>query len=608
MKQKPIYTGFLTICTIFKLLKQDLVRSKPILCFILLTGILAQCSKNKEMPLPPGDPDNGGLFLPEGFEAVVVVDSIGSARHLAINMNGDIYIKMRFAHPEGENIALRDTNNDGKADIIKRFGVVDQEGSYATGMRIYKNYLYYSTARKVLRQKLTSGKLIPESEPEVMLTDDYRNSEYGYSHIAKPITFDEEGHMYIPFGSPGDICQIGERNMPGAMGQNPCPELEWHAGIWRFDANKPGQLQKDGYRYATGIRSVVAMAWNHQDNTLYVVQHGRDNLNRNWPQYFTPWQSAMLPSEEFLKVKDGTDAGWPYYFYDQMKGKKLLNPEYGGDGKMEGKGADYAQPIIGFPAHWAPNDLYFYEGNQFPDHYKYGAFIAFHGSTIRSPYPQAGYFVCFIPFENGKPGNWEVFADGFAKVDTIVETDEAGYRPMGIAMGPDGSLYISESEYGKIWRVMFKGNKNNFGPAQLAKMEERKKQPNIKTPDEIKDDLTPKVADEGEKIYNKYCGSCHMANGKGDGIRFPPIAGSEWVKGDQKKLIDIVLSGLSGPVMVNSKSIDGVMPPLGYLKDEEISRVLTYVRKVFGDNSPSVGTYYVKEGRYYARRKQAGKS
>ena len=82
----------------------------------------------------------------------------------------------------------------------------------------------------------------------------------------------------------------------------------------------------------------------------------------------------------------------------------------------------------------------------------------------------------------------------------------------------------------------------------------------------------------------------------------------EWVKGDQKKLIDIVLSGLSGPVMVNSKSIDGVMPPLGYLKDEEISRVLTYVRKVFGDNSPSVGTYYVKEGRYYARRKQAGKS
>ena len=416
MKQKEINSISLSICNIFNLFS----------LFLLVASLLVQCTENKKIPLPPGDPGNGGLFLPEGFEAVVVVDSLGSARHLAVNKNGDIYIKMRFANEEGENIALRDTNNDGKADIVKRFGVFDKDGSYATGMRIYNDYLYYSTAHKVIRQKLTPGKLVPESQPEVMLTDDYRNSEYGYSHIAKPIAFDEQGHMYIPFGSPGDVCQIGELDMPGAMGQNPCPELEWHAGIWRFDANKPGQLQKDGYRYATGIRSVVAMAWNHYDNTLYVVQHGRDNLNRNWPQYYTPWQSAMLPSEEFLRVKDGTDAGWPYYYYDQMQGKKLLNPEYGGDGKKEGKGAYYEQPIIGFPAHWAPNDLHFYQGDQFPDHYKNGAFIAFHGSTIRSPYPQAGYFICFVPFENGKPGKWEVFADGFSKVDTIVDTDDAG--------------------------------------------------------------------------------------------------------------------------------------------------------------------------------------
>ncbi len=579
-------------------------RSKFFLYFFLIAGVLVQCKENKEIPLPPGDPDNGGLILPEGFEAVVVADSIGSARHLAVNSNGDIYIKMRFANPEGENMALRDINNDGKADIIKRFGVFDKDSYYATGMRIYNDYLYYSTASKVIRQKLTPGKLIPESEPEVMLTDNYRNSIYGYSHIAKPITFDEDGHMYIPFGSPGDICESIGENMPGTMGQNPCPELEWHAGIWQFDANKPGQLQKDGHRYATGIRSIVAMDWNHQDNTLYALQHGRDNLNRNWPEYYSPWQSALLPSEEFLRIKDGTDAGWPYYYYDQMQGKKLLNPEYGGDGKKEGAGADYDQPVIGFPGHWAPNDLHFYQGDQFPDHYKNGAFIAFHGSTIRSPYPQAGYFIGFVPFENGKPGEWEVFADGFTQLDTLFETDDAGYRPMGIAMGPDGSLYISESEHGKIWRVMYKGDKNNFGPAQLAQMEERKKQPHIKTPDEIKDDLTPARAEAGEKIYNKYCGSCHMANGKGDGSRFPPIAGSEWVKGDQKRLIDIVLNGLSGPIEVNGQAFDGVMPPADYLKDDEIAQMLTYIRKEFGDNSPPVGSYYVREGRNYSRKKR----
>jgi mono/diheme cytochrome c family protein len=188
------------------------------------------------------------------------------------------------------------------------------------------------------------------------------------------------------------------------------------------------------------------------------------------------------------------------------------------------------------------------------------------------------------------------------------QTDDAGYRPMGIAMGPDGSLYINESEHGKIWRVMYKGDKNNFGQAQLTQMEERKKQPHIKTPDIIKDDLTPANAVAGQIIYNKYCGSCHLADGTGDGSRFPPIAGSEWVKGDQRRLIDLVLNGLSGPIEVNGIAFDGVMPPLDYLKDEEIAQVLTYIRKEFGDNSPSVGSYYVKEGRHSSRRKREGRN
>lgn len=585
-----------------------LFHSKLKLYLILIAGILIQCSENKEILLPASDPDNGGLILPEGFEAVVVVDSIGSSRHLAVNDNGDIYVKMRRAHEDGENIALRDLDNDGKADIIERFGVYNPREYYSNGMRIYNGYLYFSTSDKVMRQKLTPGKLIPEGKAEVMLTDDYRNSKYGYSHIAKPITFDQEGHMYIPFGSPGDICQPDEFDrMPGAMGMDPCPELEWHGGIWQFDANKPGQLQKDGHRYATGIRSIVGMDWNHADNTLYALQHGRDNMNRNWPDIYSPWQSAMLPSEEFLKVEEGTDAGWPYYYHDQMLGKKLLNPEYGGDGVKEGNGADFAQPIIGFPGHWAPNDLHFYQGDQFPERYKNGAFIAFHGSTIRAPFSQSGYFIAFVPFKNGVAGEWEVFADGFTQVESIIDTDDAGYRPMGIAMGPDGSLYLSESEKGKIWRVMYKGDKKNFGSQQLAKMEERKKMPHIKTPDETKDNLTPARVEAGAVLYNKYCGACHMANGKGDGSRFPPIAGSDWVKGDQKRLIDVVLGGLKGPIEINGKPYDGVMPPLDYLEDEQIAQILTYVRKEFGDNSPPVNSYYVKVGRYYLKKENRDK-
>ena len=572
------------------------------LALLSITVLAMACQNNK---LPAGDADNGGLFLPGSFEAVVVADSTGSARHLAVNENGDIYVKLRRPSPDGENVALRDTDGDGKANIIQLFGNYEEEGAYGTAMRIYQGYLYFSTAGRVIRQKLVKDQLIPEQEYEVILTDDYKSGKYGYEHIAKPITFDNKGNLYVPFGSPGDVCQEIKRQ-PGKPGQDPCPQLEWHGGVWRFDAHKPGQLQKDGYRYATGIRSIVGMEWNKEDNELYALQHGRDNMHRMWPDLYSPWQSAMLPSEELLRVTQGSDAGWPYYYYDQMQGKKLLNPEYGGDGKKEGNGKDYLQPVIGFPGHWAPNDIHFYQGNQFPERYRNGAFIAFHGSTIRAPYPQAGYIIGFVPFKDGKPsGPWEVFADGFSKVDTIVTTSEAGYRPMGIAEGPDGSLYISESEKGKIWRIMYKGDRQSFGETQLARMEERKQLPNIKTPDEIKDNLTPMMLEAGGRLYQQHCSACHMADGKGDGIRFPPLYQSEWVQGDKRRLIQIILNGLEGEIMVNGEAFVGAMPPLEYLADREIAQILTYIRSNFDNNAGEVRVDEVQGVRRRSRKPES---
>ena len=217
------------------------------------------------------------------------------------------------------------------------------------------------------------------------------------------------------------------------------------------------------------------MSWNPHVGELYALQHGRDDLYRTWSRYFTRWQSAVLPSEEFFKVTDGFDGGWPYYYFDQLEGKKKLNPEYGGDGQKVGDADKLTKPVLGFPGHFAPNDLLFYDGDQFPERYRHGAFIAFHGSTIRMPYSQAGYVVAFVPFANGAPsGPWEVFADNFAGVDPIPNTSDAAARPMGLAQGPDGSLYVSDSVKGKIWRVMFKGDRGAFGSAQLARMEARK--------------------------------------------------------------------------------------------------------------------------------------
>ncbi|MFK5890148.1 MAG: PQQ-dependent sugar dehydrogenase [Flavobacteriaceae bacterium] len=463
---------------------------KHILFFFLII-LLTNCQNNKNTFTPNADKDNGGLFLPDGFGALVVVDSVGASRHLAVNSNGDIYIKLSTPKGRKGNVALRDTNNDGKADIVKRFGNYPNDGRFATEMRIHKGYLYFSSELVVYRQKLTPGKLIPEGKPQVLVRDPFPIRW----HNAKSLAFDNKGGMYVTFSAPTNACENGIMKGPDNIdivkGENPCSQLKILAGVWRFYEDRPNQSLKSGKRYATGLRSLVGITWNDNDNSLYAVNHGRDYLYNHAPQFYSEWRNAILPSEEFIRIKEGENYGWPYTYYDHFKHKRMLAPEYGGDGETEAKG--YADPIMGLPAHWAPNDLLFYKGNQFPERYKKGAFIAFHGSFNRNPYPQAGYVVVFVPFKNGKPiGTYEIFADGFIGKDTISRMSESKYRPMGLAEGPDGSLYISDSKKGKIWRVIFKGNKTTFGKVQLAKMEKRKEKPHLKIPDEKRDILTIK--------------------------------------------------------------------------------------------------------------------
>lgn len=568
------------------------------LLFLLLTVISStQC--NTSPKLPAGDADNGGLFLPGGFDVVVVADSTGPARHIAVNDNGDIYVKMRHSERGEGNLALRDTNGDGKADSSIHFGDYENEGSLANCMRIHDGYLYFASELVVYRMKLTPGKLVPEGKMDTVFTEE--DSRGSHWHITKPIAFDDKGHLYIPFGAPSNACQDLVRTpggTPGFAGLDPCPELEEYASIWEFDAGKINMTKKDGRKFATGIRSVVAMDWNKYDKNLYVAIHGRDDLNMLWPNKFTRWQSAVLPAEEFIRVKDGNNFGWPYSYYDQLQHKNVLAPEYGGDGKMPARDSTVQNPLMGFPGHWAPNDLLFYEGDQFPERYKHGAFIAFHGSTNRSPYPQAGYFVAFVPFKDGQPsGDWEVFADGFAGVDTIVNTGDAKYRPMGLAEGPDGSLYISDSRKGKIWRIMYKADKVNFDKSQLAAMEKRKTNANIRTPDEVNDNLYKGTVMPGAQIYRKYCVSCHQYNGEGDGTRFPPVKNADWVMGDKTTLVNVVLNGLDAPIRVNGKEYNSIMPSHSFLKDEEVAQVLTYLRQHFNDQKDSVTAMEVKKVR-----------
>jgi len=393
---------------------------------------------------------DNSLSLLDNFNAYLVAEGTGRARQMAVRENGDIYVQLSKNKKGKGMVALRDTDGDIKADEIVYFGE-----HIGTGMAIYDGHLYGSSPTKVFRYPLKEGVLVPEESEKVLIVGGFPKQQ---QHDAKSMTFDKDGHIYVNIGAPSNACMT-EARTKGSPGLDPCPQLDRQAGIWQFDATRPAQTQqKDGVRYATGIRNGMALDWNHQTNSLYAVQHGRDQLATFFPDLFTKKESAEFPAEEFFQIDKGDDFGWPYCFYDGQKNQKLLSPEYGGDRIKTGRCAGMKNPIVAFPGHLAPNDLLFYTGNQFPERYKNGAFIAFHGSWNRTPEPQKGYFVVFVPFKEGKPyGDWEIFAEGFAGMEVVKTSKDAKHRPIGLAQGPDGSLYIADSVKGKIWKISYNG-------------------------------------------------------------------------------------------------------------------------------------------------------
>jgi len=135
---------------------------------------------------------------------------------------------------------------------------------------------------------------------------------------------------------------------------------------------------------------------------------------------------------------------------------------------------------------------------------------------------------------------------------------------------------------------MFKGDKTKFGNEQLAIMDQRKNSAHIRTPHEMADNLQKGVATGGEQIYQTYCVSCHLIDGRGDESRFPPLEGSEFVLGDKNRLINILLNGMQQPITVKGKLFNGLMPSHRFLPDKDIALVLSYIRQNFNNKSTEI--------------------
>lgn len=401
-----------------------------------LLPVLALLCAVPDAPRPGGPPceaDNGGLSLPTGFCARLVVSGVGGVRQIAVAPNGDVYAALAGA-PRGSGVlALRDRDGDGRPDERLTFGP-----GGGNDVKVHDGYLYFAETSRIVRWRLSPSALRPAGPMETVvsgLPDDG-------GHVQKSMAFAGET-MYVNVGSRTNSCQESDR-APRSPGRSPCTELDRRAGIWSFAADRLNQTAADGVRFATGLRNAMALAVDPSTGVLWAGVMGRDQLGASWG--FSDSVNAEDPGEEFGPVRAGNDYGWPYCYYSTVRGIKIEAPEYGGDGAAPGSCGGRTEPAIAFPGHWAPIALAFDTSSAFGPAYRGGAFLAFHGSWNRAPLPQAGYRVVFIPFRDGRPsGPWHTFAIGAAGPTFL--------RAAGVAVAPDGSLYIGSDARESIWRV-----------------------------------------------------------------------------------------------------------------------------------------------------------
>jgi glucose/arabinose dehydrogenase/mono/diheme cytochrome c family protein len=536
----------------------------------------------------PGD--NGGLTLPPGFCATVFADNIGHVRHMTVAPNGVLYVNTwsgRFYHNDtppagGFLVALEDSKGGGHADVIERFGAgVPQGSAGGTGIAYYNGAIYAEQNDKIIRYALPtdSGSIAPKGDPQIVVS----GLPLTGAHNMHPFIIDAQGHIYVDLGSATNSCQIDDR-MPGSPGHDPCTELQTRAGTWRYDAHKTGQHFSPAERYITGLRNGEGFGIDSAGR-LFATQHGRDQLAQNFSKLYTPAQSAEQPAEELVRLRQGADYGWPECYFDRFQNKLVLAPEYGGDGgKKVGVCAEKTPPIAAFPAHWAPNDLLIYTGKAFPAAYRDGAFIAFHGSWNRAPEPQGGYNVVFQPLKDGKKwGNFVVFADGFA--GPIKEPGQAAFRPTGLAVARDGSMYISDDKHGRIWHVTYQGSLNaavTAAPVPQYAIASAAPDPAQLSPTSlpVPNGATREQVLLGAQIFHGKaaggtCSGCHGSDARGS-PQAPSLVSGRFFMGDGSltSIRTTIADGVPKP-----HDYEVPMPPKGGapLSDADVAAVAAYV-------------------------------
>jgi glucose/arabinose dehydrogenase len=355
------------------------------------------------------------ITVPPGFAISTYAGGIENARLLLFTDTGDLLVS---APRQGQVwLVARDANGDGAADGQR---VLLDHLDQPHGLAYRDGWLYVAEATAVLRVRFDPATGTVHGEPERII----RGLPGGGSHWTRTVHVGPDDKLYVSVGSSCNVCVDADKR---------------RAAILRYNLDGSGEEI-----YASGLRNAVDFAWQPGTGDLYATDNGRDLLGDDFPPC------------EFNRIVRGGFYGFPF-----ANGDRVPDPDLGA-----GHDAEIAAsipPAHGFTAHVAPLGVTFYEppaGNPpatFPAAYRGAAFVALHGSWNRST--KSGYEVVALHFQPDGTISEEPFATGF-----VVDEKVSG-RPVGVAEGPDGALYVSDDFTGAIYRIAYGEAAHGAAPA-----------------------------------------------------------------------------------------------------------------------------------------------
>ena len=343
-----------------------------------------------------GNPTVTRLHLPTGFSATVYASGLNGPRFFAFGPDGTVFTTERGT---GSIVAFGPPDASGKAS--RRTVVI-------TGLDDPTSVVYFGGALYVGEQNAVTRIALGPDLRAAGKQDIVPNLPTGGQHTTRTVLIGPDGMLYVSIGS---TC-------------NNCVETDSHrAAIWQYHLDGSG-----GRLYARGLRNAVGLAINPWSSRIWITVNGRDNMGDN------------LPPDTLYALQDGGNYGWPV-----CQAGTIIDPDLGHPGDCNG----VVQPLVNLQAHSAPLGLAFYNSGVFPQRY-HGLFVAYHGSWNRSV--PIGYKVVFIPLDasGNVAGPPQDFATGW-----LQNNDDATGRPVGVGVGSDGALYVSDDKYGAIYRITY---------------------------------------------------------------------------------------------------------------------------------------------------------